>query len=68
MRKTDIKSIITTASGKYPGLWASLSPFDVASEDVGHFNSDDHLELTRRARLQMDHAYIHIRVVEVAPI
>ena len=61
------KSIITTAPGKCPGLWASLSPFDVASEDVGHFNGDDHLELTRRARLQTDHAYIPIWVIKVVP-
>jgi hypothetical protein len=56
--KADIKSIITAAQGNTVGL---------SSEDVGHFKSDDYLELTRRAGLQTDHAYVGGRVIDVAP-
>ena len=40
-------------------------PFEVASEDVGHFKHDDDLGLTRWAWFQADHAYVYVRVVEV---
>ncbi|KAF8263712.1 hypothetical protein EI94DRAFT_1788387 [Lactarius quietus] len=43
----------------------SSSPFYVASDDSGHFERDDDLELTRWSRLQADHAHVCIRVVEV---
>jgi hypothetical protein len=52
---------------KYRGRLASSSPFDVASKDVGHFKSDNHLELTRRAGFQADHADVRLGVIEVAP-
>ncbi|KAH9172605.1 hypothetical protein EDB89DRAFT_1963939 [Lactarius sanguifluus] len=42
-----------------------LSLFNLASENVGHFQRDDDLELTRCAWLQADYAYIRIWVVEV---
>jgi hypothetical protein len=41
------------------------SPFDVASEDVGDFKRDDHLESTGWAWLQTDHAYVCLGIVEV---
>jgi hypothetical protein len=52
---------------KYRGRWASSSPLDVASKYVGHLESDNHLELTRRARLQANHADVRLGIIEVAP-
>ncbi|KAH9172946.1 hypothetical protein EDB89DRAFT_1961776 [Lactarius sanguifluus] len=38
----------------------------MALDDIGHFECDDDLELTRWSRLQADRAHICVRVVEVA--
>ena len=43
----------------------SSSPFDVASEDVGHSKRDDDLQFTRWTGFYVDRAYTCTRIVKV---
>jgi hypothetical protein len=50
-------------------IWCVLgssSPFDMGSEEVGHFKRDYDLQFTRWTWLQADRAHKYVRVIEVA--